>query len=149
MVSREAGNLGNSTSTNSIDLLAPAVKRADVLRASATLLTDIPRRCDEVITLLQEAINQSRANTLLSSGDDCCFFVWHICPLIWTRGTNEQGRKSLLSCLVSGLRSCWVDPVAESSEFANHSCGALLLRPFSDSRAPFFVTDSLVQDQPD
>jgi len=37
VVSREAGNLGNSTSTNSVDLLAPAEKRADVLRASATL----------------------------------------------------------------------------------------------------------------
>src|SRR6516164_5753965 len=62
---------------------------------------------------------------------------------------NDLGRKSLLSCLVSGLRSCCLDPVAESSEFANHSCGALLLRPFSDSRTTFFVTDSLVQDEPD
>jgi hypothetical protein len=53
---------------------------------------------------------------------------------------NDLDRKSLLSCLVSGLRSCWLDPVAESSAFTNHSCGALLLRPFVDSRAPFFVS---------
>ena len=47
--------------------------------------------------------------------------------------------KSLHLCL-AGLRIRWFDPIAEASE---------LLRSFGDRWAPFFVTNSLVQDQPD
>src|SRR5258707_3068204 len=46
----------------------------------------------------------------------------------------------------------WVrrlDPIAETSELPDHSGRALLLGLFGDGWAPFFVTNSLVQDQPD
>jgi hypothetical protein len=56
--------------------------------------------------------------------------------------------KSLRSCL-AGLRIRRFDPIAEASELPDHSRGALLLGLFGDRRAPFFVTNSLVQDQPD
>jgi hypothetical protein len=56
--------------------------------------------------------------------------------------------KSLRLCL-AGLRIRRFDPIAEASELADHSRGALLLGLFGDRRAPFFVTNSLVQDQPD
>jgi hypothetical protein len=51
-------------------------------------------------------------------------------------------------CL-AGLRFRWFDPIAESPELSDHSYGALLLGLFGDGWTPFFVTDSLVQDQPD
>src|SRR5260370_3127655 len=56
--------------------------------------------------------------------------------------------KSLRLCL-AGLRIRRFDPIAEASELPEHSRGALLLGLFGDRRAPFFVTHSLVQDQPD
>jgi transposase len=43
----------------------------------------------------------------------------------------------------------WFDPVAEASQLPDDSGRALLLRLFGDGWAPFFVADSLVQDQPD
>src|SRR5882762_2907529 len=57
-------------------------------------------------------------------------------------------RKSLRLCL-AGLRIGWFDPVAEASQLADDSRCALLPRLFGDRWAPFFVTSSLVQDQPD
>ena len=59
-----------------------------------------------------------------------------------------QGRKSLRLCL-AGLRIRRFDPIAEASELPDDSRSASLLRLFGDRWAPFFVTDSLVQDQPD
>ena len=47
------------------------------------------------------------------------------------------------------FRIWWFDPIAEASELPDHLPGAQLLRSFGDRWAPFFVTDSLVQDQPD
>jgi hypothetical protein len=55
--------------------------------------------------------------------------------------------KSLRLCL-AGLRIRRFDPIAEASELPDHSGGALLLGLFGDGWAPFFVTNSLVQDQP-
>jgi hypothetical protein len=53
-------------------------------------------------------------------------------------------------------RSCWIaqlnsrfDPVAEESEFSDHFRGAALRRVSAHRWAPFVVTDSLVQNQPD
>ena len=43
----------------------------------------------------------------------------------------------------------WFDPIAEASELANHSGRALLLRLLGDGWAALFVTNSLVQEQPD
>src|SRR5438552_3652019 len=73
------------------------------------------------------------------------------CQLAHTKAhaSNQQGRKSLHSYWITRLRSCRLDPVAESSEFPDHSRRALLLRPFADGWAAFLVTDSLMQDQPD
>jgi hypothetical protein len=59
-----------------------------------------------------------------------------------------QSRKSLRLCFV-GLRIRWIDPIAEVSELPDHSRRAPLFRLFGDGWAAFFVTDSLVQDQPD
>ena len=56
--------------------------------------------------------------------------------------------KSLHLCL-AGLRIRWFDPIAEASELPKHLRSAELLRSFGDRWAPFFVTDSLVEDQPD
>jgi hypothetical protein len=56
--------------------------------------------------------------------------------------------KSLRLCL-AGLRIRRFDPLAEASELPDHFGGALLLGWFPDRRARFFVTDSLMQDQPD
>ncbi len=47
------------------------------------------------------------------------------------------------------LRIWWLDPIAEASQLADYSGRAPLLGFLSLGRAPFFVTDSLVQDQPD
>src|SRR5215469_208371 len=58
----------------------------------------------------------------------------------------SQGRKSLLLCS-GGFRG--FDLIAELSELANHPLGVELLRSFGDRWAPFLVTHSLVQDQPD
>ena len=62
--------------------------------------------------------------------------------------SDQLGRKSVRWCL-AGLRIGWFDPIAETSELPDHSGGAPLLRLFGDGGASFFVTDSLVQDQPD
>ena len=56
--------------------------------------------------------------------------------------------KSLRLCL-AGLRIRRFDPIAEASELPKDLPSAELLRSFGDRWAPFFVTDSLVQDQPD
>ena len=61
---------------------------------------------------------------------------------------HHQGRKSLPLCR-AGLRIWRFDPIAEAAELPDHSRRALLLRLFGDGWAPFFVTNSLVQDQPD
>jgi hypothetical protein len=58
------------------------------------------------------------------------------------------GRKSLRVCL-AGLRIRWIDPIAETSEWPDDSRSTLLLRLFGDGGASFFVTNSLVLDQPD
>src|SRR2546429_9731778 len=63
--------------------------------------------------------------------------------------SEPQGRKSLPLCWIGVLRIRRLDPIAESSELAEHSSSAPLLRLFGNGWAPFFVTDSLVQDQPD
>src|SRR5713101_4191793 len=53
------------------------------------------------------------------------------------------------------LRSCWAqlnsrfDPVTEETEISDHPSGAALPRVSAHRRAPFIVTDSLVQNQPD
>jgi hypothetical protein len=47
------------------------------------------------------------------------------------------------------LRIRRFDPIAEVSELSDHSGSAPLPRLFGDGWAPFFVTDSLVQEQPD
>ena len=41
------------------------------------------------------------------------------------------------------------DPIAETSEFPDHSCRPVLLGLFANRWAPFFVTNSLVQNLPD
>jgi hypothetical protein len=64
-------------------------------------------------------------------------------------GRNKfQARKSLRLCL-PGLRIRWIDPIAEAAELPDHSPPAPLFRLFGDGWAAFFVTGSLVQDQPD
>jgi hypothetical protein len=60
---------------------------------------------------------------------------------------GPQARKSLRLCL-AGLRIRCFDPIAKASELADHSRSAPLLRLFGNGWAPFFVVDSLVQDQP-
>ena len=50
---------------------------------------------------------------------------------------------------LAGLRIRRFDPIAEASKLAKHLPSAELLRSFGDRWAPFFVTDSPVQDQPD
>jgi hypothetical protein len=62
--------------------------------------------------------------------------------------SDNQARKSLRLCL-AGLRIGEFDPIAQAAELADHFGSALLLRLFGDGGAPFFVADSLVQDQPD
>src|SRR5215469_10481443 len=59
-----------------------------------------------------------------------------------------QARKSLRLCL-AGLGVGWFDPIAEVPELPEHSGRALLLGLLGDGWAPFFVTNSLMQDQPD
>jgi hypothetical protein len=59
-----------------------------------------------------------------------------------------QARKSLRLCL-AGLRVGWFDPIAESSEVPDHPPGAKSFGLFGDSWAPFLVSNSLMQDQPD
>jgi hypothetical protein len=63
-------------------------------------------------------------------------------------GSTTWLEKSLRLCL-AGLRIRRFDPIAKASELSDHSRGALLLGLFGDRRAPLFVTNSLVQDQPD
>ena len=65
-------------------------------------------------------------------------------PSLWS--SSNQGRK--ITALVLG----WVEDSAlrsEASELSDHSRGALLLGLFGDGWASFFVTDALVQEQPD
>jgi hypothetical protein len=47
------------------------------------------------------------------------------------------------------LRGRRFDPVAELSELPDHLPSAPLLRFFGDGWAPFFVTNFLMQDEPD
>src|SRR6266480_2091856 len=63
------------------------------------------------------------------------------------RRATARLEKSLCLCL-AGLRIRRFDPIAEASELPDHFPSAPLLRLFGDSWASFFVTDSLVQDQP-
>src|SRR5258708_39716674 len=62
---------------------------------------------------------------------------------------ESTGSKNHCTCALAGLRIRWFDPIAEASELPKHLRSAELLRSFGDRWAPFFVTDSLVQDQPD
>ncbi len=64
------------------------------------------------------------------------------------RKPPSQGRKSLRLCL-AGLRIRRFDPIAEASELPDHFRSAPLLRLFGDGWASLFVTNSLVQEQPD
>jgi len=65
-------------------------------------------------------------------------------------GSNPlQGRKSLPLFRVGVFRIWWFDPITEASELPDHSRSAPLLRLVGNGWAAFFVTDSLVQDQPD
>jgi hypothetical protein len=90
--------------------------------------------------------------------------AWQVAESVWRwrRGHREvpvkplgqrtveelQTRKSLRLCL-AGLRIWWFDPIAEAMEVADHLPSAKLLRAFGNRWAPFLVTDSLMQDQPD
>ena len=47
------------------------------------------------------------------------------------------------------LKIRWFDPVAEVLELPKHPGSACSLRPFADGGTTFFVTNSLVEDQPD
>ena len=47
------------------------------------------------------------------------------------------------------MRVRWIDPIAEASELPDHPGGAPLLGFFVDRRAPFFVTNPVVEDLPD
>ena len=47
------------------------------------------------------------------------------------------------------MRIRWFDPIAKASKVPDHLPSAELLRSFGDRWASFFVTHSLVQDQPD
>src|SRR6266702_4204298 len=60
----------------------------------------------------------------------------------------RQSRKSLRLCLAR-LRVRWIDPIAEAPELPDHSRRSLLPRLFGDRGAAFFVTNPLMQDQPD
>src|SRR5207244_11185012 len=65
---------------------------------------------------------------------------------VWARARSiRQGRKSLRLCLAE-LRIRRFDTIAEASELPDHLRRALLLRLFGNRGAPFFVTNSLVQD---
>jgi len=59
-----------------------------------------------------------------------------------------QGRKSLRLCLAR-LKIRWFDPVAEALELPDHLSSACSLRLLADGGTTFFVTNSLVEDQPD
>jgi hypothetical protein len=50
---------------------------------------------------------------------------------------------------LAGLRFGWFDAIAEVSQLPDHSGSTVLPRLFGDGRSPFFVTNFLVQDQPD
>ena len=58
---------------------------------------------------------------------------------------NPRVEKSLRLCLAE-LRIRRFDTIAEASELSDHLRRALLLRLFGNRGAPFFVTNSLVQD---
>ena len=59
-----------------------------------------------------------------------------------------QGRKSLRWCLAR-LEIRRFDPIPKLSKLPDHLPSAQLLRSFAYGDAAFFVTNSLVQDQPD
>jgi hypothetical protein len=61
---------------------------------------------------------------------------------------DQLGRKSPRLCWAGLLWIRRLDPIAEASQLPDHSRRAPLLRLFGNGRASFFVTDSLVQDQP-
>src|SRR5256884_9352832 len=64
------------------------------------------------------------------------------------RMRHTQPRKSLRLCL-AGLRIRCFDPIAEASQLSDHSRRSLLRRLLGDRGAAFFVTNPLMQDQPD
>ncbi len=73
-------------------------------------------------------------------------------PRIFNLSLSESTEARLEKSLrlgLAGLRIRRFDPIAEASELPDHSRSAPLLRLFGDRGAPFFVTNSLVQDQPD
>jgi len=69
--------------------------------------------------------------------------------LPWPRKPPSQGRKSLRLCLSGVMRIRWFDPIPKASELPDHFRSAPLLRLFGDRWASLFVTNSLVQEQPD
>ena len=117
--------------------------------------------------LSQSEHDWAYAKRALARGDDAEEVIRRIAdyraadkhdPLYYARHTvtraqselarNNRLEKSLRLCL-AGLRIRRFDPIAEASELPDHLPSAELLRSFGDRWAPFFVTDSLVQDQPD
>src|SRR5271166_5469211 len=66
-----------------------------------------------------------------------------------TSSTNKStGSKTPPSRCICRFETVRFDAIAEPPEFADHSRSAPLPRLCVESRAPFFVTDSLVQDLP-
>src|SRR5712675_1553056 len=65
----------------------------------------------------------------------------------WTSGRLRLEKS--LRLYLAGLRIRGLDPIAKTSELPDHSPRAPLFRLFGEGWAPFFVMNSLVQDQPD
>ena len=72
-------------------------------------------------------------------------------PGIMSEGpaTGFAPRVENLLCRVGWWRICGFNSIAETSELSDHLGSASLLGLFGDCRAPFFVTNSLVEDLPD
>ena len=64
-------------------------------------------------------------------------------------GSRDRAGSKITARLLGWLRIRWFDTITETSELPNHSCSAPLLGLFGGGWAPFFVTNSLVQYQPD
>jgi hypothetical protein len=68
----------------------------------------------------------------------------------WQRpGDHGCPFRSLPLCLTGLFRIWWFDSITEASELPDHFPSAHLLRLFVDGGASLFVTDSLMQNQPD
>jgi hypothetical protein len=67
--------------------------------------------------------------------------TWAFGPPIGSKMLGHAGNRR--------LRIRKFDPIAESSEFADYSCRPALLGLFANRRAPFLVTEPLLQHPPD